>query len=273
MKKINKALLFILIFSVIVPYHASLSQHKVVKKYMIVRNAPSYVIQVSGLFDLSAQELAGTYNSDFHSELVAKGETFGTRNGIGASIISKVRITRNSRLWFDQSISYHRIQSYVLTGSKTNSDNGNANYNCYTGGLGMEYNFSPKYSIKVFAGAELNASIINGNMNIWVPVAGDPYNTDEYKILNSFRIGYGLSAGGTYMISKRLGINFIAKYSCLNALFKSSAGSDDDREFALRDGPTKESTAFSGKKNFSFFSVGSGITFYFGIKNKKYKLN
>lgn len=273
MKHLKKVISFILIIIVVVFSNEHFAQQTVMKKYMIVKSAPSYILQISGFFDLSALELAGTYNSDFHSSLVTKGETFGTHNGVGASIISKISIAGNSRLWFNQSVSFHRIQSYLLTGIKTNSDKGKANYNSYTGGLGLEYNFSPNYSIKIYGGAELNASLINGSMDIWIPEIGDPYNTESFRILNSFRIGYGLSTGGTYMLSKKIGINFTAKYSCLNVLLKSAEGRDSDREFTLRDGSSKENLIFSGNKNFSFFSVGTGITIYFGIKNKKYKLN
>lgn len=273
MKQQIRFIPLILVIFLFVSTQNSFAQRTAVKKYMLVKSAPSYIIQISGLYDMAALELGGAYGSDFHSFPVEKGETFGTRNGLGASITSKVRLSRNSRLWFNQSISYHRIQSYLLIAKKTNSDDGNANYNAFTGGLGFEYNFTPKYSVKIFAGAEVNASMINGNLMIWTPVNGDPYNTEEYKILNSFRLGYSLGIGGTYMLSKKIGINFSTRYSCLNAFLRSSAGSDSDREFALRDASTKENLRFSGNKNFSFFSIGTGITIYFGIKNKTYKLN
>lgn len=273
MKKLTVSLFilqFILSCSLI---SQTITQKTVVKKYMIVKNAPGYVLQINGLYSMSALNLGGAYNSDFQSALVKSGENLGTRNGLGASIVSKISISGDSRLWFVQSLSFNLIQSYLLAGTKLNSDNGKAKYNCYTGGLGFEYNITPNYSTKVFAGAEINASMINGSMDIWMPVASQPYNTENFKVSNSFRMGYSISTGASFMLSKQLGLNLVAKYSCLNALFRSAEGTNTDTEFTLRDGNSTEPLLFSGIKIFSFFSVGAGVSIYFGVIEKKYKLN
>lgn len=249
------------------------AQETVIKKIMLVNSAPSFILNVNGIFSMSMLELGGAYNSDFQSELVKKGETFGTRSGIGVSVNSKIRIHKNSRLWLTQSISFNNIKSYLLNQPKTNSDNGKAEFKCFTGSIGAEYNFLPNYSIKVFTGAELNASLISGSMDVWTQLPGDPYNTDTYKILPSFRIGFALTAGTNYMLSRKTGINITAKYNCLNAFLKSSEGYDSDKEFRLRDGNSTNGLLFSGNKQFSFFSVSAGISFYFGVSQKKYKLN
>lgn len=269
----NYLFLLILISLFFIPGKGLFTQQTVVNKYMIVKSVPKYIIQVNGLYNLSALELGGSYNSDFHSSLVKEGKYFGTRNGIGASIVSKIRLTESSKFWLSQSISYNRQQSYMLIGNKANSDAGYANFNSYTGAVGIEYNFTPRYSVKTFAGAEINASVINGNMEIWMQVPGNPYNTESYKLLNSFRLGFGVFSGATFMLSNKLGMNFTAKYNCLNLLLRSADGVDSDKEFTLRDADSDNGLLFSGNKNFSFFSVGAGLTFYFGVEEKKYKLN
>lgn len=261
-------------FIILILFSLKLSaQETIVKKIMLVNSAPSFIINVSGIYSVSMLELGGVYNSDFQSDLVKKGESFGTRGGYGVSVSSKIRLHKTSRLWFTQSLSYNNIKSYILSQSKTNSDNGKADYKCFTGSLGAEYNFLPNYSIKIFTGAEVNASLISGSMDVWNQIPGDPYNTDSYKILPSFRIGFALTAGTNYMLSRSIGVNFTVKYNCLNALLRSAEGNNSDKEFRLRDGNSSNGLLFSGNKQFSFFSVSAGLSLYFGIAQKKYRLN
>lgn len=253
-------------------FHNLCSQESGQNTYMVVMGAPKYVIQINGTYDRSMLELSGTYNSDFHSELVTKGETFGTHYGFGAGVTSKVSLEEHSNFWFTQSLSYHRIQSYFLEDKSTNMDKGKTGYNCFTGGLGMEYNFTPNYSVKIYAGGELTGSLISGYMEIWYPNRGLPY-VEKYDVSNSFRMGYAFTAGGAYMVSKRVGVNFNLKFNNLNSFFKNTGGSSTDKEFTLRDGSSETGVLFAGHKNFSFYSFGAGVSFYFGISEKRYKLN
>ncbi len=249
------------------------SQQTHIQRYMVVRTAPVFMLSVNGSLSLSALELGGTYNSDFHSELVKEGESFGTRNGIGLTVSAKENIHKSSKYWLTQSIAYNNLKSYLFNSAKTNSDKGSASYNVFTAAAGGEYNILPSYSFKIFVGAELNASLISGSIDVWVQDPSDPYNTDSYKILPSFRMGLGITAGTNYMLSNKVGFNFAAKYSYLNAFLKSSEGSSFDTEFRLRDAMVSNDLLFSGKKRFTFFSFQAGISFYFGINEKYYKLN
>jgi hypothetical protein len=223
---------------------------------MVVMGAPKYVIQFNGYYDRSIFELSGTYNSDFHSELVTKGETFGTHYGFGGGVNSKISLDERSNFWFTQNLSYHRLQSYFLEDKTVN----------------IEYNFTPNYTVKFYAGAELNASVIDGNMEIWYPLEHSSY-VENYDILSSFRLGYGLIAGGAYMVSKKVGINMNIRLNNLNAFVRYSEGNSEDKQFRLRDGSSNDALLFSGDKNFSFYSMGIGVSFYFGITEKRYKLN
>jgi hypothetical protein len=240
--------------------------------YMVVMKAPRYVIQVNTFYNKSLLELSGTYNSDFHSDLVTNGESFGTHDGFGAGAVSKISLDEKSNYWFTQSLSINRIQSYLLEDKTKNMDQGKAGFTCFTAGLGMEYNFTPNYSVKIYAGAELNASVINGTMNIWYYNNRNPY-VQEYKILSSFRMGCGFTAGGAYMVSKKIGLNLNLKFSSLNLFFRNSEGTSEDKEFYLRDGNSSSPLLFSGSKSFAFYSFGAGVSFYFGTGEKRYKLN
>ncbi len=271
MKKLDYISALLILLPVVFSSNMLFSQQADNNTYMVVLGVPKYVIQINGYYDKSILELSGTYNSDFHSELVTRGETFGAHYGFGGGLVSKLSLDERSNFWFTQSLSYHRVQSYFLEDKSGNMDQGRAGFNCITGGLGVEYNFTPNYSVKIFAGAELNASSISGNMEIWFPSGRDSY-IENYKVLSSFRMGYGLVGGGTYMIGKKVGINLFFKLSNLNAFVRYSEGKSEDKEFRLRDGSSGDALLFSGNKSFSFYSIGTGVSFYFGISEKRYRL-
>lgn len=276
-KNLNRTVKLILIVSTIVFMYSetTFSQKTEIKRYMIVRSTPSYTLLFNIDYNQSVLELSGAYNDDYQSEVVYDGESFGADKGYGASILSKIILNERGSLRFTQSLSYNRLLSYTFGTKETVADNGRANYNCFTGGLGFEYNFTPAHRFKIFMGAELNASLINGDVKVWFENRGigTPYN-EEYKVTNTFRIGYGIVIGSEYLINDGFGLNVGARLLNVNALLKDSKGTNTDTEFQLRD-KADPNLKFAGarSKNFSFYSIMAGINFYFGIKEKRYKLN
>ncbi len=250
------------------------SQNTEIKRYMIVRSTPSYTLQLNLDYNQSVLQLSGAYNDDYQSESVYDGETFGADKGYGASILSKITLNERGSFRFIQSLTYNRILSYTFGDKTTVSDDGKANYNCFTGGLGMEYNFTPAHKFKIYMGAELNASMINGDINVWFYVPGGPNYNESYKVSNSFRMGYGLIVGSEYLINDKFGLNIGARLINANAFLKEAKGTNADTEFKLRDG-ADANLKFAGNNNksFSFYSIMAGISFYFGVKEKRYKLN
>ncbi len=251
------------------------SQKTQIKRYMIVRSTPSYTLQFNIDYNQSLLELSGAYNDDYQSEVVYDGESFGADKGYGASILSKIILNERGSIRFTQSLTFNRLLSYTFGTKETVADNGRANYNCFTGGLGFEYNFTPAHRFKIYMGAELNASLINGDVKIWFENRGigAPYN-EEYKVTNTFRMGYGIILGSEYLIHDGLGLNLAARLLNVNALLKDSKGTNADTEFPLRDKADPNlKFAGSNNKNFSFYSIMAGINLYFGIKEKWYKLN
>ena len=184
------------------------SQQTVTKRYMVVRSAPKYTLQFSIDYNQSILELSGAYNDDYQSVSVYNGETFGADKGYGLSALSKINLNERGSIRFTQSFTYNRILSYTFGDKKTVADDGKANYNCFTGGLGMEYNFTPAHRFKIYMGAELNGSLINGDIKVWFENrgVGTPYN-EFYTVSNSFRMGYGLTLGSEYMINDKFGVN------------------------------------------------------------------
>jgi hypothetical protein len=244
-----------------------------IKRYMIVRSTPTFTLQINLNYNQSLLELNGTYNDDYQSENVFKGQTFGADKGYGGGIVSKIALSDRGAFRFTQSLTYNRLLSYTFGDKTTLADVGKATYNCFTGGLGFEYNFTPAHKFKIFFGAEVNASMINGNAKIWFENRLNPPPTDSsYKITNSFRMGYGLIIGSEYLISNNFGINVGAKLTNANAFLKQAEGNNNDTEFKLRDADDPN-LKFAGKKSFSFYSITAGVNFYFGVTEKRYKLN
>jgi hypothetical protein len=240
---------------------------------MVIRNTPSYTLQFSIDYNQSVLELSGAYNDDYQSVNVYNGETFGADKGYGLTAISKISLNKRGSIRFIQSLTYNRLLAYTF-GTKNNvADDGKSSYNCFTGGLGIEYNFTPGHKFKMFVAGEFNASIINGSMDIWFENRYNPPPvTKSYKITNSFRMGFGAMVGSEYMLSNNMGLNIGARFINANVLFKQAEGTNTDTEFPLRDADSP-GLDFAGYKNFAFYSIIAGVNFYFGIRDKRYKLN
>lgn len=251
---------------------ASFSQKTEIKRYMVVKTAPKYTIQINLNYNQSILELSGTYNDDYQSKNVYDGETFGADKGFGIGVISKLGLDQKGWLRFTQSLSYNRILSYTFGDKKTVADIGKASFNVITGGLGLEYNFTPAHRYKIYVGGELNASMINGAAKIWFYEPGIPTSDSDYTITNSFRMGYSIVIGSEFMINNNWGLNVGARLTNANLLLRKSEGTNADREFKLRDADSP-GLNFAGKKSFAFYSITMGINFYFGIGEKRYKLN
>jgi len=269
----NKLLILgILVFCFVFAQTDLLSQQKEINKYMIVRSTPTYTFSININTNQSILELSGTYNDDVHSTDIYDGETFGADKGYGAHLISKISLGERGTFRFYQVLSYNRILSYAF-GKKANLfDVGDATYNAFTGGLGMEYNFTPAHRFKMYIGSEINASMINGKTTIWFY---DPtqqvQTTKDYTINNSFRMGYGFNVGAEYLLNSSFGLHLGVRLVNLNAFIKSAKGTNSDSEFELRDDESP-GLNFAGKKSFSFYSILGGVNFYFGVNEKRYKI-
>ena len=252
----------------------SFSQKTEIKRYMIVRTSPAYTLQFDIDYNQSVLELSGAYNDDYQSTVVYDGESFGADKGYGATALSKIALNERGSIRFIQSLTYNRILSYTFGDKTTIADNGFANYNCYTAGLGMEYNFTPAHQFKIYLAGELNASMINGSLKIWFDNGGLPSTNEFYSVKNSFRMGYSIMFGSEYMLNYEFGINLGVRLINANTFLKKSEGTNADSEFQLRDA-TNPDLKFAGNnnKNFAFYSIMAGVNFYFGVKEKRYKLN
>lgn len=245
-------------------------QQKEKNKDFYAQTQSSYTLQFSIIFDRSMPDLSASNGGNERSEYIYQGKTFGAGKGFGGSIVSKIRIGKTGPFRFNQEVAFNRILSFPYDDIRSVNDVGEANYNVFTGALGMEYNFSPSKNLRAYLGAEINSSLINGDLKIWFQRIGHPVSDSNasYSVSNSFRMGYGLNIGTEYIINSSFGFNIGIKYSNLNAFIKNSEGLNEDPEFQLRD-DDNPSLIFAGRKNFSFFSIAGGVNLYFGAKTVK----
>ena len=137
----------------------------------------------------------------------------------------------------------------------------------------MDYNFTPADRVKYFVGANILASLIGGKAALPYDITVyDPIRYQDIKIKNAFRLGYSVFIGLEYAFEKNVGLNFGFKFTHANLLLKKTTVPTSDSETELNDDSTDPPTLYGGWKQFAYGSVFGGISFYFGVKEKRYKL-
>lgn len=230
------------------------------KRVYTVKSAPTFVLSLSGNFNMGISELDVVDNP---LQLLG-GQNFGVRNGWGFNAIGKIPLDKqkgNLRVIIHGS--YNHFQ-----GSFNNDlyANGVVKYNLISFGGGFENNFTPKFSVKPFIGAALLGSLISGSSTY--DTSGVPFN---YKITNSFRLGFTLYAGIEYALSNSFGINLGARFTNVNTWLKQTQGDPNSTEISLRDAYTSNPLPFGGWKNFAYTSFYIGTSFNFGVKDRLFK--
>jgi opacity protein-like surface antigen len=230
------------------------------KKTYTVKSAPTFVLSFSGNFNIGVSELDVVDNP---TQLFG-GQNFGVRNGYGFNAIGKIPIDKqkgNLRIIIHSGYNHFQgtFNSAVFTNSKVK-------YDIISGGVGLENNFTPKFSVKPFIGAAIIGSMISGNSTF------DTASTHfDITIKNSFRLGYTLYGGIEYGLSNSVGINLGARFTNVNTWLKSTKGDPNATEISLRDAYTSNPLPFGGWKNFAYTSFYLGVSMYFGVKDRIFK--
>lgn len=228
-----------------------------------LKSVPKFILQLSGSWNSGAMELS-EHNGGFNSSDFKLGKSFGARNGYGITLMGKLPLHKKGHFWIDALASYNRFQSDLIASSP---GEGRISYNVFSWGAGMDYNFTPADRVKYFLGGSTLFSLISGS--------GDLLGTDtttkyHVNIKSSFRIGYTVFAGLEYALDKSFGLNVGVKFSHINLLLKKSTVPADSSETVLND--ASSTSFYSGWKQFAYASVFGGISYYFGVKERRYKL-
>lgn len=222
---------------------------------------PKFSLQLSAYYDNGLMDLAADDNASFNKNDFIKGRNFGTRHGFGFSLTGKLALHKEGNIRLIVSAIYNRLQSNFVISS---SPQGKVGYNVFSGGIGLEDNFTPDRPFKPYISFEIVPSIIGGSA-----VLSTDSSDFNLTIKNSFRLGLSADFGFEYALSNNIGFNLGIKITHANLFFKESKASANPNETYLNDVLVNPQIPYAGWKQFFFGSIYTGINIYFGMKNRK----
>lgn len=231
-----------------------------------VRTVPKFILQVNANYLAGSMELSG-HNGGFSVGDFESGKSFCARNGFGFNLTGMLPLHKKGYFWLDITAHYNRFVSNLIA---NNAQDGKVYYNVFGGGLGIDYMFTPAHKVKYYVGANSLFSMIGGQATIYFPDAAD--SALIVKVNSGFRIGYSLYSGLEYAFDKNFGINLGMKFSHLNLLLKKTTTVTNSSTTDLNDNSVNPSQLYSGWKQFAYFSVYFGFSYYFNVKEVRYKL-
>jgi opacity protein-like surface antigen len=259
-------------FSQDVETHIVYDTVKTVKKRIIriivVRTVPKFILQLSGSFNSGAMELQG-HNGGFILDDVIKGRSYGARNGYGVYLAGKLPLHKKGNFWLDVATAFNRFQSNLVT---DNTKEGKVYYNVFSGEVGADYMFTPNNRVKYFVEGNIVTSIITGKLFVPPDFTNPTGPIKEVKIDGALRIGYTVCAGLEYAFEKNFGINFGLRFTHSNLFLKKTTVPTSDFETTLNDDSSELPVLYGGWKQFAFVSGFAGFSYYFGVKERRYKL-
>ena len=236
-----------------------------------VRTVPKFILHFNGGLNTGAMELT-SHNGGFSRDNFIIGRSFGARNGFGFSLVGKLPLNKKGNFWLDIITGFDRFQSDIFA---KNTEEGKVSYNSINGGVGLEYNITPSHKVKYYFGANPLISLISGKAEIINP----DNNRVDIKIKNSLRIGYQAFLGIEYAFEKNFGVNIGIKFTHANLLMKKTELPEQDETLAtptttvgLNDDASFDPIEFAGWKQFAYFNLNAGFSYFFGVKEKRYKL-
>jgi hypothetical protein len=234
-----------------------------------VRNPPDFTLQFNLQYDYGVFELSSNDNGDFNSTEFIDGNNFGVRHGIGGTATAKIPLQKKGYIRLNISAAYNYFTSKF---SKANVGYSGTqqfvNYNVFTGGVGIENNFTPSLQFKTLVGLSVLASVISGGASLIF----DPASTEltNLNIKPAFRLGLAINSGFEYLINNNFGVNFGIQFTHANLWLKKSQLSESNTTININDQRVSPRIPFSGFKQFVYGSFYCGVNLYFGVIKKEY---
>lgn len=237
------------------------------------RTVPKFILHFNGGYNTGAMDLT-SHNGGFSRVNLVNGRNYGARHGFGFNLIGKIPLSKAGKVWLDVITGFDRFQSDLFA---SNSEEGEVSYNSINSGIGLEYNFTPAHKVKYYAGATTLLSFISGKSTL---INTQDNNVIDVTFKSSARLGYSLFFGMEYAFSKDFGLNAGLKFTHANLLLKKTeegVQSSDGMvyETYMNDEPVPEGNdpiLFANWKQFAYFSANVGLSYFFGVKEKRYKI-
>jgi hypothetical protein len=234
-----------------------------IRNMIIPGKPPKFTLQLSFNYNIGHMDLAANENTSFRKADFISGANFGTRYGYGAQLTGKISLHKQGNVRLNVSAGYNRFMSNFVISA---SPDGKVAYNVFSGGIGIENNFTPDKKFKPYIGFEIITSILSGNATLTTD------STDfSLKIKNSVRFGAAMNFGFEYAVNNKFGFNLGYKLTHANILGKQSKISSNPAETGINDDKytSTEIVPYGGWKQFLYSSFYAGVNFYFGMKNKR----
>ena len=252
-------------------YDTVFTKRTKVVRIVTLRTIPKFILHFNGGLNTGAMELT-SHNGGFNKFNFLLGKNFGARNGFGFNLVGKLPLSKKGNFWLDVTTGFDHFQSNIFA---ENTDQGKVYYNSINTGVGIEYNFTPDHKVKYFIGLNPLFSFISGKSELTNP----DNNHVDISIQSSLRIGYQAFIGFEYAFIKNFGLNAGIRFTHANLLLKKTEEPIEDESSIppttivnLNDDATVEPVAFGGWKQFAYFSASVGFSYFFGVKEVKYKL-
>jgi len=253
-----------------IKYDTISTPKKRILKLVKLRTLPKFILHFNVSYNSGAMELT-SHNGSFSRMDFITGKSYQARHGFGANLVGKLPLSKKGNFWLDIIAGFDRFQSNLFA---ANTQEGKVSYNSFSTGIGVEYNFTPMHKVKYFLGLNPLFSFISGKSSLINP----DNNQTDVKINSSFRLGYSAFLGLEYAFEKNFGLNLGLKFTHANLLLKKSEQAVQESEAASNvglndDGVTEEAgIQFAGWKQFTYLSASAGFSYFFGVKERKYKV-
>ena len=253
---------------IIITYDTIVTPKSKKVKIVRVRTVPKFVIHVNASYNSGAMELTG-HNGGFSRADYIEGKNFGARHGFGFNLIGKLPLRKKGDLWLDFITGFDRFQSDLIA---KNTEEGRATYNSFSGGVGLEYDFTSYHKVKYYLGFNPLLSVITGKSWLINP----DNNRIDINIKSSVRLGYSAFFGLEYAFEKDFGVNLSIEFTHANLLLKNSEPAVEESNavstVGLNDDASTSEIQFAGWKQFAYFSGSVGFSYFFGVKERRYKV-
>ncbi|MBZ0202536.1 MAG: hypothetical protein IT281_06580 [Ignavibacteria bacterium] len=257
--------------SITIKYDTTVINKSKTIRIVTVRTLPKFILHFNAGYNSGAMELT-SHNGGYSRNDFSEGKNYSARHGFGFNLIGKLPLGKKGNFWLDVIAGFDRFQSDIFA---KNTEEGKVYYNSFNGGIGIEYNFTPTHKVKYYFGANPLISLISGKSELINP----DNNRVDIKIKNSLRIGYQAFFGLEYAFDKNFGLNAGLRFTHANLLLKKSEEPVEDPNASppsttvgLNDNATFDPIQFAGWKQFAYFSASVGISYFFGVKEQRYKL-
>jgi hypothetical protein len=186
------------------------------------------------------------------------GQNYGMLQGGSFMNIGKLALDRKRRVRATYNVGYSLFYNAAAENSNIKTQ-----WHVFNGGLGLEYNFSPRARFKSYIGFELLYSIMFGSWDTdYVDTSGTKSNI-HVKFKPAHRFGMALNSGVELKINKRTGFVIGNRAIWLNIAPKQNKLTSSITDAHINDSKDDSGINVGFTKQIVYLQVLMGINVYF----------